>query len=200
MAAAPLAPTLLLSCLVLLASQCAADLSFVAVGDWGNNAPGEYACAEGMGIVAANISADFSVMLGDNFYSSGIHEPQDGPDGLFRINKTFEEHIPFYAVAGNHDHRGNVSAQIAYSQHYNTRWTYPSWYYGVTKEFTAGGERRTLEILLFDSVQLKGSELPGPAPELRGIAEEQWAWLTARLANSTADYLWVGAHYPVWSV
>lgn len=31
-------------------------------------------------------------------------------------------------------------------------------------------------------------------------AEAQWAWLEGRLASSTADYLWVGGHYPVWSI
>ena len=25
-------------------------------------------------------------------------------------------------------------------------------------------------------------------------------WLEKRMAASTADYLWVGAHYPVWSI
>ena len=39
------------------------------------------------------------------------------------------------------------------------------------------------------------SALPDGAP----TAEEQWAWLEHRMSASTADYLWVGGHYPVWS-
>lgn len=73
-------------------------------------------------------------MLGDNFYGSGIHGSEYDP----RFEKTFEdvyngkylETIPFYAIAGNHDHGGNVSAQISYSAH-SKRWKYPDWYYSV---------------------------------------------------------------------
>ena len=32
------------------------------------------------------------------------------------------------------------------------------------------------------------------------LATEQLAWLTSRLASSTADYLWVGGHFPVWAI
>ena len=35
----------------------------------------------------------------------------------------------------------------------------------------------------------------GPA-----ISRAQWEWLEGAMAASTADYLWVGGHYPVWSV
>jgi hypothetical protein len=42
------------------------------------------------------------------------------------------------------------------------------------------------------------SELKGPpdAP----LAAKQLEWLEARMNSSTADYLWVGAHYPVWAI
>jgi hypothetical protein len=61
-------------------------------------------------------------------------------------------------------------------------------------------------MLLFDTViglgnsddnEDKFSQLPGPADPPAAAA--QWAWLEAAMANSTAEYLWVGGHYPVWS-
>jgi hypothetical protein len=38
-------------------------------------------------------------------------------------------------------------------------------------------------------------EYPPNAP----TSAAQWAWLEAGLKASTADYVWVGGHYPVWS-
>ena len=76
------------------------------------------------------------------------------------------------------------------------------------------GKTVELETLLFDSViglgnsdvvqedgtvlELNGDELPGP--DDIPTAEAQWEWLEGRMNSSTADYLWVGAHYPVWSI
>ena len=100
-----------------------------------------------MGVVAKEIKATQVFCLGDNFYGSGIHTPADGPDGEKRFKKTFEDvynapalmDIPFYAIAGNHDHGGNVSAQIAYGTTHKTRWVYPAWYYNVTQHIEARG-------------------------------------------------------------
>ena len=65
--------------------------------------------------------------MGDNFYGAGIK----GDDHAKRFKDTFEDAfpepelmIPWYVIAGNHDHGGNVSAQIAYSQD-SSRWNYP---------------------------------------------------------------------------
>lgn len=204
--------------------------------DWGNDSPGQYATAAGMGVVAEEIKAHHVFCLGDNFYhssksgcktGSGIcNGDADGLDGEKRFKTTFEDvyaapalqNIPFYAIAGNHDHGGNVSAQIAYGSDglHKTRWVYPDWYYNVTETLTIPGGKKTVEfeVLLFDSViglgnsdvvledgtvhELNGDELPGPSDP--PAAEKQWEWLEARMAASTADYLWVGAHYPVWSI
>ena len=46
--------------------------------------------------------------------------------------------------------------------------------------------------------ELPGSEHPGPADE--ALAATQLAWLKGVLAASTADYLIVGGHYPVYSI
>ena len=58
------------------------------------------------------------------------------------------------------------------------------------------GEREAEHRL--DGTQLLGSELPGPADH--DAAAEQWAWLNATVANSTATYLVVGGHYPILSI
>lgn len=127
-------------------------------------------------------------------------------------------HVVSRMQAGNHDHGGNVSAQIAYATRTDRptdRWTYDGWYYNVTQHITVpGGKTVELETLLFDSViglgnsdvvqedgtvlELNGDELPGP--DDIPTAEAQWEWLEGRMNSSTADYLWVGAHYPVWSI
>ena len=109
--------------------------NYLAIGDWGNDSPGQYAAAAGMGTVAAEIKATQVFALGDNFYhsnksgcstGSGIcNGGADGPDGEKRFKTTFEDvytaaslqHIPFYAIAGNHDHGGNVSAHLDDSPH-----------------------------------------------------------------------------------
>ena len=172
-----------------------------------------------MGIYAAKNGVDHVMLLGDNFYGSGIH----GTDESCRFKKTFEdiynasslENVPFYAIAGNHDHGGNVSAQIAYTND-QKRWIYPDWYYGFEKSFMDGGKTVTMEFLLFDTViadtedgkygdtmtedlLAAGREPHSAVPDGAPTAEEQWAWLEARMKASTADYLWVGGHYPVWS-
>jgi len=195
--------------------------NYLTTADWGDDTLGQYACAAGMGAVATEIDAQQVFMLGDNFYPSGIHA-QDGPDGERRFKKTFEDvyaaealqNLTFWAIAGNHDHLGNVSAQLAYSRNHATRFTFPAYWYNVTQKFEVGGKTIELEILLIDTVimvgnsdvlhqngsvsQLSASELPGsPDPAL---AAQQTAWLEQRMRESTADYLWVGGHYPVWAI
>ena len=79
----------------------------------------------------------------------------------------------------------------------------------------ADGSEVELEFLLFDTVIMAGdadvldeegrviaerrlSQLPGPADPV--LAAEQLSWLEGRLNSSSADYLWVGGHYPIWAI
>jgi len=190
-------------------NDASTTFNWITTADWGDDSAGQHACAAGMGKVAAEINAQQVFMLGDNFYPSGIH-PVDGPDGEIRIKKTFEDvytadslqHVPFYVIAGNHDHLGNVTAQIAYSQSRATRYRFPSYWHNVTQRVKLGDKTVELEFLLYDTVimagnadvllengtvkELKMSELTGPAPEHKDLAAEQMAWLEERMGNSTA--------------
>ena len=205
--------------------------NFLAIGDWGDDSADQKANAAGMGAVAAEIDAALVVALGDNFYhsadshcdTSGGHyggicnNNTDGIDGVDRFESTFEKvytaeslrTIPWYAIAGNHDHAGNVTAQIAYTTNEQNsplpagrglppkRWNFPHYFHNVTKQFEvpdSGGKTVELEFLLFDSCIMAGN----PADPATKAAQIEW--LEERMSSSTADYLWVGGHYPVWAV
>ena len=91
---------------------------------------------EGMGKVAQELGAKFALAIGDNFYSHGITANSGhgctGDEHSPRFAHTFENvftspnlqasaGFEFFVVAGNHDHGGNVSAQIAYTND-QSRW------------------------------------------------------------------------------
>ena len=94
----------------------------------------------------------FTLTLGDNFYYHGIRASEHGDfDNSFRFRTTFEEvftseHLQnndhFRVVAGNHDHYGNVSLQIAYTQQSN-RWHFPSMYYTFTETAADGADAQS---------------------------------------------------------
>jgi tartrate-resistant acid phosphatase type 5 len=157
---------------------------------------------------ASDISADFVMAVGDNFYLSGIRSDEFSS----RFHDTFENvyegqslQVPWLICAGNHDYLGNVTAQIAYSSH-SSRWTFPALYY--SKSF-ASEDGVTVDVLMIDTVSLTGAEDSlvedendpeyfRPLKEVpRSQDEDQWNWLEATLASSTADYVFVGGHFPV---
>ena len=184
------------------------------MGDWGGQdtkpfyTSQEAMTATGMQKIGDANNASFALALGDNFYSFGIQTVEST-----RFQDTFENvftnQIPFHVLAGNHDHRGNVSAQIAYSGH-SKRWTYPSEYYKLQKISDSGDV--TLDIFMIDTVilsgnchvdyddelELNGSELPGP--KVKKDSDDQLTWLENELKASTADFIIVAGHYPIYSI
>lgn len=201
--------------LLALAAPILGNLNFLTVGDWGGigsnpyTTPGETGVAAGMGLIGAQLGAQFVLGLGDNFYDTGIQ----GDASNFRFGVTFENvykqaplQVPWFLVAGNHDHGGNVTAQIAYTQ-ISKRWKFPDFYYLIQQKFTDdSGAPKTLDLVFIDTVLLAGNTddnledfMPPPGPANHSLAEDQWQWIEAQLANSRADYLWVVGHYPVWS-
>ncbi|XP_054897721.1 tartrate-resistant acid phosphatase type 5a [Poeciliopsis prolifica] len=186
------------------------SIKFLAVGDWGGLPSPPYVTtvqtttAQEMSNVAQQFGADFILALGDNFYFTGV-KSVDSP----RFKDTYEDvytskylKVPWYVVAGNHDHAGNVKAQIEYSQK-SDRWKFPSYYYELN--FRIPNTGKTLTIIMLDTVMLCGNSDDfadeQPREPLNGVdANRQLVWLKDRLAQSKADFLLVAGHYPVWSV
>ncbi|XP_066520291.1 tartrate-resistant acid phosphatase type 5a [Hoplias malabaricus] len=186
------------------------SLRFLVLGDWGGlpNAPFvtpiEWATAQEMGRTAQQLGADFILALGDNFYYKGVKSVDDP-----RFQETFEKvytakslNIPWFVVAGNHDHAGNVLAQIQYSK-VSPRWNFPYYYYELN--FRIPGSDSTLQVLMLDTVLLCGNtddfeSRPPQGPSSRVQASRQLLWLQERMSRSKADFLLVAGHYPVWSI
>lgn len=187
-----------------------ASLRFLSLGDWGGSPDFPYttkvetAVADQMGAIADIYQTSFNLALGDNFYTEGVKNVEDK-----RFVETFENvykaeslQNPWYLLAGNHDHKGNVSAQIAYSK-VSKRWNFPYYYYKLSYKIPDGD---SIDIIMLDTVLLCGNTLSdfehdqpkGPADFM--VAQDQWTWLEQQLASSKADYLMVAGHYPVYSV
>lgn len=192
----------------------AESMVFLAIGDWGGSGdsapttPTERDNAQGMGNVAEAVGGvRFVLAQGDNFYFHGIN----GNDQCPRFKSGFEDEfnhpalqVNFYAIAGNHDHYGNVTAQVAYT-HDSKRWVFPSLWYSFSESFnTSAGKIVTTEFVQLDTVTLAGMSddddlgVLHPHP-MQAYNAEQMRFLEQTLAASTADYLWVGGHYPMYS-
>jgi tartrate-resistant acid phosphatase type 5 len=170
-----------------------------------------------MGDIAASVNASMAWMLGDNFYNNGVKDEHDP-----RFQETFENvfvapslmDIPFWIVGGNHDHYGNITGEVEYSNH-SKRWTFPSRYY--TQSWPVPGTNYVLQVVMIDTVDLCGYSEGLDSCKERGIpaedclvqpegpadaelAELQWRWINETLEASTADFLVVAGHFPVWSI
>ena len=73
----------------------------------------------------------FVISTGDNFYPRGIASAFD--DNLLQWEEVYQPRIPWYLALGNHDHRGNVSAQTALTD-IMTFWNMPTTYHDVVVE------------------------------------------------------------------
>lgn len=190
----------------------ASSISFLALGDWGGTGYAPYTTsaqiqtAAGMAKVSKEISANFVVALGDNFYSDGVQKSsssirfKDTWENVYLTNHDLD--LKWYAIAGNHDHYGDVSIQIAYTNS-SEYWTFPSEYHAHSFK----GDTFSLDLILIDTVDLAGSTVEEGHPDYfkplalksRHLASTQWDWIESQLSSSKADYIIVGGHYPVWS-
>lgn len=193
------------------------SLVFLAIGDWGGQDAAPYSTqtevenAAGIGSLASSSNVSFVMLLGDNFYENGIR----GDDHNARFGETFEAvfaapslaTMPFYAILGNHDYRGNVTAQVAYTD-LSSRWRFPSLYYNFTAPvpgLAAPAHFFMLDTIIWSGDSYRdpnGTFVPAPGPADVAAAGAQIEWLKAGLAAARAEgapYIFVAGHYPIYS-
>lgn len=176
------------------------ELKFIVLGDWGGEATvDQKAVAKQMVLAADREKIDFVVTTGDNFYCDGVLSVDDDKweTGFEQIYSSESLMVPWYVSLGNHDYRGNIQAQIDYSQR-SKRWHLPSRYYSIVKKIddTASAQFIFLDTTPFIKSYYKEryrENLLGQDPEV------QLAWLEKTLAASTSKWKIVIGHHPIYS-
>ena len=163
------------------ATQAGDALVFVALGDTGHGNAGQRSVAQAMSNLTASQPIDFALLLGDNFYDDGVRsvdDPlfQDCFEAVYNLPGLM---VPFYAVAGNHDHRHSIQPQIDYSQ-VSSRWQMPAAWYSWSQEIGSGSSA------LFVAIDTQELQVDDP----------QWRWLDETLAHSDARWKFVFGHHP----
>jgi tartrate-resistant acid phosphatase type 5 len=180
------------------------SVNFLFLGDWGRN--GQYyqsQVSEQMGKTAAAIGADFIVTAGDNFYPSGMQSVQD-PQWKYSFEDVYRSHFlqcPWYVCLGNHDYKGNIQAEIDYSN-ISRRWRLPSPYYSKKIKFKDGGVLLLVVIdtsPLLDTYYGKDDEMS--ANVIQQDTAQQRMWLVQTLSDTDPSIKWkvVVGHHPLYS-
>ena len=151
-------------------SAHAEKISFLALGDQGTGRPAQWRIARAMERVAAeNAGVDFTVLMGDNFYSKGVRSTHDRQWNYKFENLYSGDHlnnIPFYAVLGNHDYRGDPEMEIRYGREQlgSGRWQMPDHQYSA--DFGTDHGRPLLRVAFIDTNR-SGDALAGEADFVR---------------------------------
>jgi len=164
----------------------AEETVFLVVGDWGTGGTLQRRIAASMTRVARSSGASFVVSTGDNIYPDGVDSATD-PQWKTKYENIYKDlALPWWAVLGNHDHRGEPDAQIQYART-NPRWNMPgrTWCKDIPAGAAAGAS-----ILGIDTT-----------PMVQGASgwKEQLTWLDQTLSARSGRATMVVGHHPLRS-
>lgn len=150
---------------------------------------------------------DIITPIGDNFYPSGLQSVRDAQvDSSWRdvyMAETGLSAVPFRAILGNHDYRGDIDAQIALSDA-ESMWHLPSRYY-FQEEVSGSVFLAFLDTtpLYYDEDEMHQMDGAGNKPEAAAAREQardaQISALERRLEHTSARVKVVFGHHPLFS-
>lgn len=163
------------------------SIRFVAIGDQGKANATQLAVGVAMKQVCeARGGCDFGILLGDNFYDTGVGAPDDGLFQTMFVQPYSALGFPFHPVLGNHDYGGGGAGyefykgqhQIEYSA-LNPQWVMPAEHYTYTKG--------PVDMFALDTTAVFWGD---------AFAEEQKEALVTRLAAATQPWKVAYGHHP----
>lgn len=175
-------------------------LNFYIANDLGRN--GYYdqkTVAETMGRMAETIDVEFVVAAGDVHHFEGVRSVND-PLWMTNYELIYTHPdlmMPWYAICGNHEYRGNTQAVIDYSN-VSARWNVPSRYYTFVKE-EDGTEVRIVMIDTTPVIDKYREDTEKYADASKSDYNDQIAWLDSTLANADEEWIIVVGHHPIYA-
>jgi len=175
-------------------------LQFLLMGDPGTGRSGQRDVALAMGKIAAQDSISCALVLGDNFYPSGVKSVTDEQweEKFERMYSAPSLQVPFYAVLGNHDYYSNPLAQVEYTK-VSKRWRMPSSYYAFTQNID---DTTSVEFFCLDTTPLDAdrAEEKEEGQDIDAVRDSlQLGWLEQKLQQSTARWKIVAGHHALYS-
>lgn len=169
------------------------------IGDWGRNGQyGQQELADMMDIAAVQVEPEFIISTGDNFYNNGIASVDDPYwiSSFENVYKGANLFCDWYVILGNHDYRGNVQAQIDYTN-VSRRWQMPDRYF--TKDVIAD-DGATARFVFIDTSPLN-DEYHHEAKYHQVTTQDttaQLQWIDSVL-NVDVDWKIVVGHHPLYT-
>ena len=175
-------------------------LNFYLCNDLGRN--GYYdqkPIAETMGRMAEAIDIEFVVAAGDVHHFEGVRSTSD-PLWMTNYELIYSHPdlmLPWYAICGNHEYRGNTQAVVDYTQ-VSARWNVPARYY--TKVMEEDGT--TLRLVMIDTSPLL-EKYRKDTEKYPDACKQDWqrqlAWIDSVLTSAKEDWVLVVGHHPIYA-
>ncbi len=155
-------------------------LTALVLGDFGTGGPGQRRVAQVMATHVEDAAQAVLLTVGDNIYPHGVTRADD-PVLDERIRNVYASlGVDIWPTLGNHDHRGDPLAQVAYAARF-PRWKMPGRYYTVRRAVGAA----TVQFIALDTQALLDGD------------EAQLAFLDAALAEDRPTFRVVFGHHPL---
>ncbi|XP_078440980.1 purple acid phosphatase 4-like [Wolffia australiana] len=180
------------------------SLSVLVIGDWGRRGTfNQSTVADQLGRTGEDLSVDFVVSTGDNFYDNGLTGVEDAAfiESFSGVYTAQSLRKPWYSVLGNHDYRGDVLSQLSpLLREIDGRWT-------CMRSFVVDAE--TAQFFFVDTTPFVESYWTNPdgvPHDSRGISpRENYIATTLKdledaLTSSHATWKFVIGHHAIRSV
>lgn len=175
-------------------------LNFYLANDLGRN--GYYdqkPIAKLMGRMAENIDIECVIAAGDVHHFEGVRSVND-PLWMTNYELIYnhpELMIPWYAILGNHEYRGNSQAVIDYTN-ISGRWNMPARYY----TFVLENDGITIRMVMVDTAPLidkyrtDSQKYPDACKQ---DINQQLNWIDSVLTSAKEDWVIVVGHHPIFA-